>query len=181
MRIKSLCAFLPDAAAPDSIPLLPEAVWNFLQALRRAAAVLQASDVCQGEISHLQSTESEQYPFSQVGLLLLPSLQPGWALGLWNEHCLACGNRKGFSEKLGTLRAEVFLGRCWGSCVPSGGYSAVLALPGRSCFPFPCQSRGRSWGAALQPARSLSSRSAASQLNNFVLLSSSWLSPPGFC
>lgn len=67
VRIKSLCAFLPDAAASDSIPLLPEAVWNFLQALRRAAAVLQASDGCEGEISHLQSTESEQYPFSQVG------------------------------------------------------------------------------------------------------------------
>lgn len=145
--------------------------------------------MCQGEISHLQSTEPEQYPFSQVGWSCCCT-PCSWAvlwrewLGLWNEHFLTCGNRKRFCGKLGgmgTLRAEVFLGRCWSSCVPSGGYSAVLALTGRSCFPVPCQSRGRSWGAALQPARSVSSRSAASQLNTFVLLSSSWLSPPGFC
>lgn len=62
--------------------------------------------------------------------------------------------------------------------MPSCGYSAVLALTGRICFPLPCQSRARSWGAALEPARSISSHSAASQLNKFLLFSSSWLSPP---
>lgn len=124
MRIKSLCAFLPDAAAPDSIPLLPEAVWNFLQALRRAAAVLQASDVCQGEISHLQSTESEQYPFSQVGWSCCcppcsrAVLWRGW-LSLWNERRLTCGNRKGFSEKLGGVGTLSF----------SSGGAGVPACP----------------------------------------------------
>lgn len=69
MRIKyaNLYVLLPDVAAYDNIPLFLEAVWNFLQALWRAVAVLQASDVCQRAISHFQSTESKQYFFSQVG------------------------------------------------------------------------------------------------------------------
>lgn len=113
--------FLPDAAASDSIPLLPEAIWNFLQALRRAAAVLQASDVCQGEISHLQSTEPEQYPFSQVGwsycctqsreVAPLPAAGlcfggDGWVHGMsvvWDVGIVFCDG-KGFPGKQGAGR-----------------------------------------------------------------------------
>lgn len=67
IKCTSLCVLLPDVAAYDNVPLFVEAVWNFLQALRRAVAVLQASDVCQRAISYFQSTESKPYSFAQVG------------------------------------------------------------------------------------------------------------------
>lgn len=207
MRLKysSLCVLPPDVAAYDNIPLFLEAVWNFLQALWRAVAVLQASDVCQRAISHFQSTESKQYSFSQVGWSYcctqsreMASLsaarlyfrEDGWVYGrklVWDVGIELCdwkdlygkqgARRGGYAESWGfsTEVMEFLRALLWIQC-SAGSHQAA------SVSHLPCQNWGvRNWGTALEPARSISSHSAASQLNKFLFFSSSWLCPPGFC
>lgn len=206
MRIKcaSLYVLLPDVAAYDNIPLFLEAVWNFLQALWRAVAVLQASDVCQRAISHFQSTESKQYSFSQVGWSYcctqsreVASLsearlyfgEDGWVYGMnidWDVGIELCGWkdlsakqgawRGGYSESRGFssevmefLRALLWIQRS------AGSHHAASVSHLHS------QNRGaRNWGTALEPARSVSSHSAASQLNKFLFFPAAGCVPQGF-